>query len=70
VAITSSEMNDYTVLSTVPMYAFMGLMVAGALLALGLAIKSGAVRDDEAPKYRMLEDDEPQAVNRPRGSEN
>ena len=44
------------------MYAFMGLMVAGALIALGLAIRSGAVRDDEAPKYRMLEDDEPQAA--------
>ncbi len=52
-------MNDYTVVSTVPMYAFMGLMVAGALVALGLAIRSGAVRDDESPKYRMLEDDEP-----------
>jgi hypothetical protein len=57
-------MNDYTVVSTVPMYAFMGLMVAGALLALGLAIRSGAVRDDESPKYRMLEDDEPQAAAR------
>jgi hypothetical protein len=55
-------MNDYTVLSTVPMYAFMGLMVAGALVALGLAIRSGSVKDDEAPKYRMLEDDEPQAA--------
>lgn len=54
-------MTDYTVLSTVPMYAFMGLMVAGALVALGLAIRSGAVRDDESPKYRMLEDDEPEA---------
>jgi hypothetical protein len=54
-------MNDYTVLSTVPMYAFMGLMVAGALVALGLAIRSGAVQDDESPKYRMLEDDEPEA---------
>ena len=52
-------MSDYTVLSTVPMYAFMGLMVAGALVALGLAIRSGAVRDDESPKYRMLEDDQP-----------
>ena len=55
-------MSDYTVVSTVPMYAFMGLMVAGALIALGLAIRSGAVRDDESPKYRMLEDDEPQAA--------
>lgn len=55
-------MNDYTVLSTVPMYAFMGLMVAGALIALGFAIRSGAVRDDESPKYRMLEDDEPQTA--------
>jgi Cytochrome oxidase maturation protein cbb3-type len=55
-------MSDYTVVSTVPMYAFMGLMVAGALIALGLAIRSGAVRDDESPKYRMLEDDEPRAT--------
>ncbi len=55
-------MSDYTVVSTVPMYAFMGLMVAGALIALGLAIRSGAVRDDESPKYRMLDDDEPQAA--------
>ena len=55
-------MSDYTVLSTVPMYAFMGFLVAGALIALGLAIRSGALRDDEAPKYRMLEDDEPTAV--------
>jgi|JI10StandDraft_1071094.scaffolds.fasta_scaffold52198_4 nitrogen fixation-related uncharacterized protein len=51
-------MTDYTVLSTVSMYAFMGLMVAGALVALGFAIRSGAVRDDESPKYRMLQDDE------------
>lgn len=51
-------MTDYTVLSTVSMYAFMGLMVAGALVALGFAIRSGAVRDDEAPKYRMLQDDD------------
>lgn len=51
-------MNDYTALSTVPMYAFMGLMVAGALVALGVAVRSGAVRDDEEPKYRMLLDDE------------
>jgi Cytochrome oxidase maturation protein cbb3-type len=57
-------MGDYTVVSTVPMYAFMGLMVAGALIALGLAIRSGAVRDDESPKYRMLEDDEPQAATK------
>ena len=52
-------MNDYTVLSTVPMYAFMAFMVAGALVALGFAIRSGAVKDDESPKYRMLQDDEP-----------
>jgi len=60
-------MNDYTVLSTVPMYAFMGLMVAGALVALGLAIRSGSVKDDEAPKYRMLEDDEPEAQSSDHG---
>ena len=52
-------MSDYTALSTIPMYAFMGLMVAGALVALGAAVRSGAVRDDEEPKYRMLLDDEP-----------
>ena len=41
------------------MYAFMAFMVAGALVALGFAIRSGAVKDDESPKYRMLQDDEP-----------
>ena len=46
--------------STVPMYAFMAFMVAGALIALGIAIRSGAMKDDESPKYRMLEDDEPE----------
>lgn len=60
-------MSDYTVVSTVPMYAFMGLMVAGALIALGLAVRSGAIQDDEAPKYRMLEDDEPQAATKQDG---
>jgi nitrogen fixation-related uncharacterized protein len=54
-------MTDYTALSTVSMYAFMGLMVAGALIALGFAIRSGSVRDDEAPKYQMLQDDESEA---------
>lgn len=62
-------MSDYTVQSTVPMYAFMAFMVAGALVALGAAIRSGAVKDDEAPKYRMLHDDETETFADQQGRE-
>ncbi|HBL30523.1 MAG TPA: cbb3-type cytochrome oxidase assembly protein CcoS [Acidobacteria bacterium] len=41
------------------MYSLMGLFVTGALFFLWRAIRSGAVANDEAPKYRMLDDDLP-----------
>ena len=39
-------------------YALMGCFVASALCLLAWAVRSGAMKDDEAPKYRMLRDDE------------
>lgn len=39
------------------MYALMLLFASGALVFLYRAVRSGAVADDEAPKYRMLEDE-------------
>ncbi len=39
------------------LYTMMAMFGAGALFFLYRAIKTGAVADDEAPKYRMLEDD-------------
>jgi Cytochrome oxidase maturation protein cbb3-type len=39
------------------LYTMMTAFGAGALFFLYRAIKTGAVADDEAPKYRMLEDD-------------
>lgn len=39
------------------LYTLMTLFGAGALFFLYRAVKTGAVADDEAPKYRMLEDD-------------
>jgi len=50
-------MSDYTVASTIPMYVFMGSMLGGAIFALAVALRSGAVKDDETPKFRMLRDD-------------
>jgi nitrogen fixation-related uncharacterized protein len=38
------------------MYAFMASFVLGGLCFLAWAIRSGAMKDDETPKYRMLED--------------
>ncbi len=38
------------------MYAFMASFVLGGLCFLAWAIRSGAMKDDESPKYRMLED--------------
>ncbi|MFN7962786.1 MAG: cbb3-type cytochrome oxidase assembly protein [Thermoanaerobaculia bacterium] len=52
-------MSDYTWTSVYWMYSLMGLFVTGALFFLVKAIRSGAVANDEAPKYRMLEDDLP-----------
>jgi hypothetical protein len=43
------------------MYALMVLFAGGAVVFLARAIRSGAVGADEAPKYRMLED-EPAAL--------
>lgn len=54
-------MADYTWGSVVGMYALMVLFAGGAVLFLARAIRSGAVGADEAPKYRMLED-EPAAL--------
>jgi hypothetical protein len=39
------------------MYSLMALFAAGAVFFLWRAIRSGAVSGDEAPKYRMLEDE-------------
>jgi hypothetical protein len=51
-------MNDYTWTSVYWMYSLMFLFVGGAVFFLMKAIRTGAVRDDEAPKYQMLQDDE------------
>jgi hypothetical protein len=50
--------SDYTWASVYWMYSLMALFAAGAVFFLWRAIRSGAVSGDEAPKYRMLEDDE------------
>lgn len=57
-------MADYTYASVFWMYSLMTLFVVGAAFFLARAIRSGAVSGDEAPKYRMLEDDEPAVPNR------
>ncbi len=51
-------MEDYTYPSVYWMYSLMTLFVVGAVFFLVRAVRSGAVRDDEAPKYRMLHDDD------------
>lgn len=48
---------DYSYPSVFWMYSLMALFVAGAAFFLLRAIRSGAVADDETPKYRMLEDE-------------
>lgn len=48
---------DYSYPSVFWMYSIMALFVTGTAFFLVKAIRSGAVADDEAPKYRMLEDD-------------
>jgi nitrogen fixation-related uncharacterized protein len=50
-------MADHSALSVFVLYALMFTFAAGALAALYWAVRSGAVADDESPKYRMLEDD-------------
>jgi hypothetical protein len=50
-------MADYALPSVVAMYALMGVLAGGAALCLLWALATGAVTGDEAPKYRMLEDD-------------
>ncbi len=40
------------------MYALMASFVASALCLLVWAVRSGAMKDDEAPKFRMLDDDD------------
>lgn len=52
-------MADYAWASVYWMYSLMALFALGAAFFLGQAVRSGAVSGDEAPKYRMLEDDEP-----------
>ena len=50
-------MADYTYASIFWIYSVMALFVVGAAFFLHRAIRSGAVSADEAPKYRMLEDE-------------
>jgi len=50
---------DYAWASVYWMYSLMALFALGAAFFLRQALRSGAVSGDEAPKYRMLEDDEP-----------
>ena len=51
-------MRDYTWASIYWMYSIMALFAVGALFFLWRAVRTGAMTADEAPKYRMLEDDE------------
>jgi nitrogen fixation-related uncharacterized protein len=39
-------------------YALMASFVASALCLLAWAVRTGAMKDDEAPKHRMLEDED------------
>ena len=38
-------------------YALMASFVLGMACLLAWAVRTGAMRDDESPKFRMLEDD-------------
>ena len=51
-------MGDYTWASVYWMYSIMALFAAGAAFFLCRALRSGAVSGDEAPKYRMLKDED------------
>jgi uncharacterized membrane protein len=48
---------DYSYASIFWIYSVMAMFVVGAAFFLYRAIRSGAVSADEAPKYRMLDDD-------------
>jgi hypothetical protein len=61
-------MADYTWSSVIWMYSLMVMFGAGTVFFLVKAIRSGAVAADEAPKYRMLEDDDPPAACRAAGA--
>lgn len=50
-------MGDYTWASVLGMYLMMATFVVVTAWALVRAIRSGAVSLDEAPKYRMLDDE-------------
>lgn len=52
-------MADYSYLSVFWMYGLMFFFVFGTAFFLRKAIRNGSVSMDEAPKYRMLEDDGP-----------
>jgi nitrogen fixation-related uncharacterized protein len=39
------------------MYVLMASFVASALCLLVWAVRTGAMKDDESPKFRMLDDD-------------
>lgn len=54
-------MADPAAFSVFWLYTLMLLFAAGALVFLYWAVKSGAVANGEAPKFRMLEDDLPVA---------
>jgi hypothetical protein len=54
-------MADYSLVSVFWLYSLMLLFGAGALAFLYWAVKSGAVKNSEAPKYRMMEDEEGEA---------
>ena len=62
-------MADYTQASVYWLYTLMAFFATGALFFLARALRSGAVADDEAPKYRMLEDDLPAAPHAAAGGE-
>lgn len=64
-------MADPAALSVFWLYTLMLLFASGALAALYWAVRSGAVANDEAPKFRMLEDDLPVASSAasPKGGE-
>ena len=56
-------MADYGWASVYWTYSIMALFVVGAAFFLYRAVRSGAVSMDEAPKYRMLEDDDSRRIS-------
>jgi hypothetical protein len=50
---------DYTYASVFWMYSLMALFVVATAFFLARAIRTGAVSGDEAPKFRMLQEDDP-----------